>query len=107
MKTLDEAGQLMQKAAAASFGNYKDRAKEIIPALLRHINDTGDPRLERISGTNDVKLAVVFMLGQFGTNAQQALPAVSKLLIDSDESVRQMATNTVSLIQGWQDEEEP
>ena len=75
-------------SAAKVLGNLRLESDITVPAL---VECTHSPqKLLRMCAANS--------LGKFGASARPAVPHITKLLVDTDDSVRMAATNTLALI---------
>ena len=85
----DEDSRVREAAVMAVGGVYKQKHAEIVPALMKAIEDPSP----------DVRKKAVTMLGWYGGSARAAIPALENVMNDADARLRDEARVAISRIQ--------
>ena len=104
---LGEMGPLAETAIPAIRGLVKDKSAWVRLAAASALVEIDPKEAEAATGVItellghedvDVRLAAVFGLGKIGAEAAPAIPALGKLLADSEANVRRAAYDAVTRI---------
>jgi HEAT repeat protein len=87
---LSERDPKLRKEAAFKLGNAGFRDADVLPALVRTLND-------KHAG---VRKEAIVAISKFGSDGTLAVPALRQLLRDPDREVRSYAAKAVSKIEG-------